>query len=135
MLYHQQLVPMQELNRYISSRRLIQPVKWNQESLQYVFSDKTRGIIYRALLDPAKNPAPYLNDALYGKYDGESEEYAREDVRSNAFTMVPCLRPARQKGKVEFASVWYYPRSSWRWNGKEQEVTCGYHWPLEDWMR
>eukprot|EP00293_Proteomonas_sulcata_P021426 CAMPEP_0184295938 /NCGR_PEP_ID=MMETSP1049-20130417/6878_1 /TAXON_ID=77928 /ORGANISM="Proteomonas sulcata, Strain CCMP704" /LENGTH=326 /DNA_ID=CAMNT_0026604839 /DNA_START=477 /DNA_END=1459 /DNA_ORIENTATION=- len=100
-----------------------------------VFEDKGERVLYRALLDPENNPSPYLNDALFGKFDGESDEYEVEDECINLFTMIPCLSWSQtQKGKVEFSSVWYYPRNGFPWD-KEREVTVGYHWPLEPWMK
>jgi len=136
--------------------------RWDCAMSQYVFEDKGERVLYRALLDPENNPSPYLNDALFGKFDGESDEYEVEDECINLFTMIPCLSWSQtQKGKVEFSSVWYcspsclwirsvvdcpassddlgkhcryYPRNGFPWD-KEREVTVGYHWPLEPWMK
>jgi hypothetical protein len=50
-----------------------------------------------ALPDAPSSPAagrqaPYCNDAVFGWFDGESDEYAAADERLNALTMIPCLR-------------------------------------------
>lgn len=131
------LRPMQELHRYVWQGRVSQQLRWDHGSCQYVFLDKNERALYKGLLDPLKNAAPFMNDALFGRHDGDSDEYEAEDELRNAFTMVPCLRSSPAGGdKVELSSVWYYPRVGWDWgSSREQEVTCGYHWPLEDWMR
>ena len=72
------------------------------------------------------NPKPGLADA-------ESDVYDALDEAHNPLVMIPCLSKAKDgSGRAEFSSVWFYPRAEWKWEqGKEQEVTVGYHWPLE----
>jgi hypothetical protein len=131
-----ELRPMCHVKDYIQSGRLGQKVRWDGAAGHYVFVPPCRHICYRGLVDTEWSPASFVNDACFGKFDGQSDEYSAADECLNALVMVPCLRKVQgASNKVEFNSVWYYPREGWQWTDEEQEVTCGYHWPLEPWMR
>ena len=123
------LRPMQHLHEYVNAGRMAQNLAWNHEANQYMFMEPKHHYCYRGFMDPGTSPAPYLNDALFGKFDGDSDEYEAQDELVNAFVMIPCLRRSSQgDDKVELNSVWYYPRQGWAWTDVPQEVTCGYHW-------
>ena len=47
-----------------------------------------------------RSPAVFVNDACYGKFDGESDEYSAADECLNALVMVPCLRKVRSRAKL-----------------------------------
>lgn len=86
---------------------------------------------YSGLEDTNLNPASFANDALYGKVCGstEREKYDAQDEKLNALVMLPGLRAVGDK--VEFSTMWLYPRRGRKWSpGKAEEVTVGYYWPM-----
>ena len=60
--------------------------------------------LFSGYMDPKANPAPYINDALFGKCDGESDEYEAQDEALNALLMSPCLR-RRSRLMLTYADV------------------------------
>ena len=42
------------------------------------FGEPKHHMLYRGWMDRDSNPAPYINDALFGKADGDSTEYEEQ---------------------------------------------------------
>jgi len=116
---------------------LSQTVEWDVRSQEYILKGGAR-YCYTGLLDAGQNPAAFANDALFGKVCGEEDPalYWEEDSKENAMLMIPCARrTADGTGRVEFSSVWFYPRSLWTWPNSEVEVTVGYWWALSEYSQ
>ena len=55
-------------------------VRWDTEAQHYVFVPPSQHTLYRALVDEQQSTAPFVNDALYGLLDGDSDEYRYADI-------------------------------------------------------
>merc|ERR1712014_470341 len=102
------------LPQWLEDHRCAQQIHWDTTECEYVLESCERDAF--VTLNDISNPAAMANDALFEKCATE-EEYIRMDRISNNLVMVPCARPALDgSGKVEFASVWLYPRWGWCWD-------------------
>jgi len=101
-----------------------QPISWSEDEQCYVLED---GMSTYVALNSPDNLAAMANDALYGCCKTQAE-YNVKDTDANNLVMVPCARPSENDpSKVEFKSMWLYPRKGWKWN-QPQELTLGYGW-------
>eukprot|EP00930_Biecheleria_cincta_P066244 TRINITY_DN52312_c0_g1_i1.p1 TRINITY_DN52312_c0_g1~~TRINITY_DN52312_c0_g1_i1.p1 ORF type:complete len:267 (+),score=26.28 TRINITY_DN52312_c0_g1_i1:37-837(+) len=117
------------LDIWLGEGRCAQEIPWDENSSRYFLHDQLRN--YVSLRDPTTCPGAMANDALYGCCKTEAE-YEAKDLVTNNLVMVPCARPARSdSSKVEFTSMWLYPRKGWYWD-LPQELTLGYGWEEVD---
>eukprot|EP00440_Ansanella_granifera_P055828 gb/GFBE01060509.1/.p1 GENE.gb/GFBE01060509.1/~~gb/GFBE01060509.1/.p1 ORF type:complete len:250 (+),score=56.06 gb/GFBE01060509.1/:1-750(+) len=119
------LRPLSEtLAKWIEEGRCSQQISWDEDEQCYTLADPLKTYV---ALNCASNVAAMANDALYGNCKDQAE-YNVKDVDANNLVMVPCARPAEgDASKVEFKSIWLYPRRGWTWD-KAQELTLGYGW-------
>ncbi|CAE8589719.1 unnamed protein product [Polarella glacialis] len=109
---------------WIQEGRCAQNIVWDNDACHWLLDEPLTS--YVALNDPA-NLAAMANDALYNVCASEPE-YNCKDCDYNNLVMVPCARPAvSDPSKVEFVSIWLYPRQGWVWD-RPQELTLGYGW-------
>ncbi|CAE7208419.1 unnamed protein product, partial [Symbiodinium necroappetens] len=116
------LRPLHEtLREWLEEGRCSQLITWDEDEQCYALSEPYKS--YVAWNDPS-NLAAMANDALYGCCKDQAE-YNVKDVDRNNLVMVPCARPAEDGARVEFKSMFLYPRKGWCWD-VPQELTLGY---------
>ncbi|CAE7649186.1 unnamed protein product [Symbiodinium sp. CCMP2456] len=116
------LRPLHEtLRQWLEEGRCSQHITWDEDEQCYALSEPYKS--YVAWNDPS-NLAAMANDALYGCCKDQAE-YNVKDADRNNLVMVPCARPAEDGVRVEFKSMFLYPRKSWCWS-VPQELTLGY---------
>ncbi|CAE7318866.1 unnamed protein product [Symbiodinium natans] len=116
------LRPLQEtLREWLDEGKCAQHITWDEDEQCYALSEPYKS--YVAWNDPS-NLAAMANDALYGCCKDQTE-YNVKDVDMNNLVMVPCARLAEDGIRVEFKSMFLYPRKGWSWDAP-QELTLGY---------